>query len=109
MILYDINSFPPYLDIGIWRELIDKGIVLFDSNKGAGTICVDGDIALVDINEISKEQEIIIAGTINEMNEKAQAQSKEERSIIDQNNAKLVRYLQSLNRGEDPNEAINPI
>lgn len=98
MIIYDVNSFPKGIDINVWYGLFEKGLAVYDSERGEVPFAIDEDkVALIDIYNMSKEDLVKISQKVDEINKEYNEMQKTEILAVKENNRKLVEYLKSIN------------
>jgi len=99
MILFDITSLPKGVDINVWYSLYAKGLCIFESKNGIGPVKIDdASIVLIDINNMTTHDKIELNRVINEINDENHNKQEQENSVIRENNSKLIKYLQSINK-----------
>jgi len=98
MLLYDVVSFPKYIDGRTWLDLLNKGVVLFDSMNGIIPLKLDNDsIHLIDINSMNHDDLKYIADLAAEIIKEKDESKEREQKIFNENNQKLIKYLKSIN------------
>jgi hypothetical protein len=99
MILFDIQSLPKGVDINVWYNLYEKGLLVYDSTlTKSKPVKVEQDtIALIDINSMSTADRTLLTNSINEILDEKHKEQDNINATVRENNRQLIEYLKNIN------------
>ena len=100
MIIFDINSIIPGLDLNVWKDMFKNEKLLLYSSLEPGLppfVVNEKDVVLIDIENMSDDEQLLIAEYINKKGTEDVIANEEIKKVIDDNNKKLITFLKTAN------------